>query len=36
MRLKVCSEGNIEIYVVDRKILSGKKKKKHSFFSKRF
>lgn len=30
MRLKICSKENIEIYAVDRKLLSGKRKK--SFF----
>lgn len=33
MRLKICSKENIEIYVADRKLLSGKKKKV-GFFSK--
>lgn len=36
MRLKICSKENIEIYVADRKLLSGKKKKKVFFFPKRF
>lgn len=31
MRLKAYSEENIEIYVVDRKLLSGKKEKKLFF-----
>lgn len=36
MRLKICSKENIEIYVADRKLLSGKKKKKVFFFQRGF